>query len=182
MRVRVTTEKVNVTVVSVDLSNQIKNSQCNECAASDERKCLADFVVHRDATPYYHGAQRGCEKGMTNAGKRGYRESFRAAPVLRPCRDYEWEPMSRNHGVQKTDRKSCSRQRQKDDVIHVLSHRTHLVVIGQNGKQLRRPPEVAATQLPAIVNGRLIRAQLFEPPNLFMALRSLPDDSGTTRK
>src|SRR5215470_14415757 len=98
---RVTAEEVNVTMISLDLSNQIKNSQCNECAASDERKCLADSVVHRDATPYYHGAQRGCEKRMTNAGKRGYRESFRTAPVLRPRSDDEWEPMSRNHGVQK---------------------------------------------------------------------------------
>jgi hypothetical protein len=139
MRVHVTAKKVNVTMVSLDLSNQIKNSQCNECTASDERKCLTDSVVHRDATPHYHGAQRGCEKRMTNTGKRGYRESFRAAPVLRARRDYEWEPMSRNHGVQKADRKSCSRQRQKDDVIQALPHRTHLVVIRQNGKQLRRP-------------------------------------------
>ena len=147
MGVRVTAKKVNVTMISLDLSNQIKNSQCNECTASDERKCPADSVVHRDATPHYHGAQRGCEKRMTNAGKRGYRESFRAVPLLGAGRDYEWEPMSRNHGVQKTDRKSCSRQRQKDDVIHVLSHRTHLVVIRQNGKQLRWAPEGAATQL-----------------------------------
>src|SRR5215475_5994840 len=155
MRVRVTAKKVNVTMISLDLSNQIKNPQCDECATSNKRKCLTDSVVHRDATPHYHGAQRGCEKGMTNAGKRGYRESFRAAPVLRARRDYEWEPMSRNHGVQKTDRKSCSRQRQKDDVIHVLSHRSHLVVISKNGKRLRSAPEVAANSPPAILSGYL---------------------------
>ena len=147
MRVRVTAKKVNVTMISLDLSNQIKNPQCDECATSNERKCLTDSVVHRDATPHYHGAQRGCEKGMTNAGKRGYRESFRAAPVLRARRDYEWEPMSRNHGVQKTDSKSCSRQCRKDDVIHVFPHRTQLVVIRQNGKQLDRTSTAAATPL-----------------------------------
>src|SRR5215468_6210092 len=147
MCVRVTAKKVNVTMISLGLSNQIKNSQCNEYTASDERKCLTDSVVYRDATPHYHSAQRGCEKRMTNAGKRGYRESFRVASVLRARRDYEWKPMSRNHGVQKTNRKSCSRQRQKDDVIHVLPHRTHLVVICQNGKQLRWAPKCAATQL-----------------------------------
>src|SRR5262245_58564720 len=151
MRVRVTAKKVNLNMISLDLSNQIKNSQCNKCTASDERKCLADSVVHRDATPYYHGAQRGCEKRMANAGKRCYRESFRATPVLCARRDDEWEPMSRNHGVQKTDRKSCSRQRQKDDVIHVLAHWTHLVVIRQNGKQLRK------RQLSSSDCGRLLK-------------------------
>src|SRR5215469_9160690 len=147
MRVRVTAKKVNVTTVSLDLSNEIKNSQCNERATSDERKCLTDSVVHRNATPHYHGAQRGCEKRMTYARKRGYRESFRAAPVLRARRNYEWEPMSRNHGVQKTDRKSGSRQCRKDDVIHVLPHQTDLVVIRQNGKQLDGTSTAAATPL-----------------------------------
>src|SRR5262245_45961193 len=147
MLVRVTAKKVNVTMISLDLSNQIKNSQCNECTASDERKCLTNSVVHRDATPHDEGAERGCEESMTDAGKGGYRESFRGAPVLHARGHYEWKPMSRNHGVQKTDRKSCRRQRQKDDVIHVLPHRIHLVVIRQNGKQLRWAPEVAATQL-----------------------------------
>src|SRR5215469_12587186 len=144
---RVTAEEVNVTMISPDLSNQIKNSQCNECAASDERKCLTDSVVHRNAAPHDQGAERCCEERMTNAGRPGYDESFRAAPVLGPRRDDEREPMSRNHGVQKTDSKSCSRQCCKDDVIHVLPHRTHLVVIHQNGKQLDRTSTAVATPL-----------------------------------
>jgi hypothetical protein len=147
MRVRVTAEKVNMAMIAPELSNQIKNSQCNEYAASDKRKRITNSIADRHATPYDQAAERGCEERMTDACKSGYRESFRLAPVLRARRDHEWKPMSRNHGVQKTDSKSCSCQAQKDNAIHVRRHLILLVLMRQDGKQLRRASTASATEL-----------------------------------
>jgi hypothetical protein len=146
MRVRVTGEKVNVAMTAADLSNQIKNSQCNECSTSDERECITYSTVNRHAAPHDQSAEHCCEQHMTDAGKSSYGESFRGAPLLRARCDYEWKPMSRKHGVQKTDGKSCSCQGEKDDAIHIRRHLIHLVVMRQNGKRSRGTLSARATE------------------------------------
>src|SRR4030095_2148199 len=118
MRVRVTTEKVNVSAMAADLSNCIKNSQCNECATSDKRKCIADPAVNRHAAPHDQGAERGRKKHVTGTGQSGDAESFGMAPTLRPRNDHERKPVRRNYSVQKPDSKSCSCQCHKNDAIH----------------------------------------------------------------
>ena len=55
---------------------------------------------------------------MTGSGETRYQQSLCSGPALRPRRNHKREPVGWDDRVEKSDRESCSRERDKNEISH----------------------------------------------------------------
>ncbi len=103
---------------SGQLPENIKEPESDERPAGDPGKERADAVAQGDPEPGDAEAEHGRERSMARGGERGDEQSLRAIPALHPRGEDEWQPMGRDGGVEKRNRKASDRNRGENGVVH----------------------------------------------------------------
>jgi len=115
MVVRVT----EVVVMVVRPADQVIDAECDEYAAGNVRKNVADPRVHRDTEPGNRGAKHDREQHVSRSRERGNRERLVARPTLPASGQHERQPVRRQRGMEKRHRETGRSDASKQRVVHV---------------------------------------------------------------